>query len=399
MAEQTMEVLNPYAVTPAEGVSVGTVGELPTHETGNVLAANAQARAIANVRANVISAKEFPRNPMQSVDRILVECQRPTLADAAIYNFPRGKENVTGPSIRLAEVLARNWGNMTYGYEVLERRAPRSNTLAGAGASVIRAYAWDYETNVVIERQFEAKHWRTTKNGGYPITDDRDIYELEANMASRRVRACILQLIPGDVTQAAVMACRRTASNGLNEMMADATQRDKLIRQMLNIFAKKGVTQDDLEGYLNVRAADWNADHMLRLKEVKTSLDDNTVPLGDYFPRLAVDNQNATITKQQVKQLMEAAKATGMQGAISDDLKKMGIAKFADVPVGRFDDVLALIQSYGETVEKPAEKPADAPEKQGKQDTAKPAPEPAAMQQPQQPQQLPEPQQVTLAQV
>lgn len=40
-----------------------------------------------------------------------------------------------------------------------------------------------------ISRQFELKHWRTTKNGGYKLTDDRDIYELEANMASRRIRA------------------------------------------------------------------------------------------------------------------------------------------------------------------------------------------------------------------
>ena len=47
----------------------------------------------------------------------------------------------------------------------------------------------------------------------YAITDDRDIYELEANMSARRIRACILQMIPGDVTDAAVAACRKTASS------------------------------------------------------------------------------------------------------------------------------------------------------------------------------------------
>lgn len=355
MSEQ-IEIFNPYAVTPAQNV---TLTDAPRHESGNAVAANSEARVIASVKAQVLMAKQFPRDPMVSADRILVECQRPTLADAAIYSYPRGKETVSGPSIRLAEVLARNWGNMTFGYEVLERRPGHGTGMAGAGSSVIRAYAWDFETNVFIDRQFEVKHWRTTKNGGYAITDDRDIYEMEANMSSRRIRACILQIIPGDVTQAAVMACRRTASNGISEIMADPDKREKLVAQMIRIFGKMGVTQDDLETYLNAKVDDWSADHMLRLKEVKTSLEDNTVPIGDYFPRLAVENQNATISKEQVKKLMEAAKASGMQGAISDELKKMGIAKFADVPIDRYDEVFALIQGYGEPVSK-----LDAPQQE-----------------------------------
>lgn len=343
------EILNPYAVLPAQ-----TEQQIPAqrHESGNAIAANSEASAVAGVKVRVLMAKQYPRDPALSMDKILAECQRPTLADAAVYSFPRNKETVSGPSIRLAEVLARNWGNMTFGYEVLERRPSVGRT---PGSSVIRAYAWDFETNLFIDRQFEVKHYRSTKSGGYTLTDDRDIYELEANMSARRIRSCILQIIPGDVTQAAVMACRRTASSGISEMMSDPGKRQKLVSQMIRIFDRMGVTQDDLEGFLNVKADDWNADHMLRLKEVKTSLEDNTVSLGEYFPRLAVDNQNATITKAQVKTLMEAARATGMQGKISDELKKAGIAKMADIPAARYDEVLALIQSFGEPVETPRE--------------------------------------------
>lgn len=337
----TGEVYNPYAVAPAGG---GMMEDRARHEGGNALAANAEARVVAEVKAQVMMARQFPRDPGAAVENILRECQRPTLADAAVYTFPRGKETVTGPSIRLAEVMARNWGNNTFGYETLERK-PGSGR--NPGVSVMRAFAWDLETNTYISRQFEIKHWRSTKSGGYAITDDRDIYELEANMASRRVRACILQMIPGDVTDAAVNACRQTAASGVSAMMADPKKRAALVTKMLKIYGGMGVTQEDLELCLSCKADDWTADHMLRLKEMKVSLEDGTVALGDYFPRLATENQNQVVTKDQVQALMAAAKATGYQGKVSQELKKMGIAKFADVPAGRYEEVMAMIQSFG----------------------------------------------------
>ncbi len=47
----------------------------------------------------------------QAADRILNACTRQTLADSAVYKvYQVRRENVEGPSIRLAEVLAQNWG-------------------------------------------------------------------------------------------------------------------------------------------------------------------------------------------------------------------------------------------------------------------------------------------------
>ena len=309
------EVLNPYAVGPAQGMQ-----DIQRHESGNAIAAEGEARAIASIKAQVIMAKQFPRDPELAMERILNECKRATLADQAVYSFPRGKEMVTGPSIRLAEMLARNFGNITFGYEELERRPAQGGK---PGSSVIRAYAWDFETNMVVERKFEVRHWRNLKNGnGYAITDERDIYEYVANMASRRIRACILQIIPGDVTDAAVSACKLTAGNKISVMMANPQQRGAVVSKMVKLYEGMGVT-----------------------------LDDNTTALGDLFPRLAVDNKDEVVTKEQVKALMEAAKATGYQGKVTAELKKMGIAKFADVPVKRYEEVMRMIQGFGLPVE------------------------------------------------
>lgn len=339
--DEEMVVGNPYAMQPAaQGVSMQ---EQPRHESGNAIAANAEARVVAEVKAQVLMARQFPRDPSVAVDNILRECQRPTLADAAVYTFPRGKETVTGPSIRLAEVLARNWGNNTFGLEVLERKPGIGNS---PGVSIMRAFAWDLETNTYISRQFELKHWRSTRTGGYALKDDRDIYELEANMGSRRMRACILQMIPGDVTAMAVGACRKTAISGLSASMKDPNQRQRIITGTVKVYAKMGIPQEDLENYLNAKVDDWNADHMQRLKELKMSIDDGVLSIGELFPHLAGGDKNETINKDQVRVLMQAAKKTGRQGEISDALKKLGIAKFADVPTGRYQEIKELVESF-----------------------------------------------------
>jgi len=67
---------------------------------------------------------------------------------------------------------------------------------------------------------------------------------------------------------------------------------------------------------------------------------------GELFPHLAGGDKNETINKDQVKVLMQAAKKTGRQGEISDAMKKLGIAKFADVPVGRYQEIKELVDSF-----------------------------------------------------
>ncbi|MBQ7110481.1 MAG: hypothetical protein IJO06_04585 [Thermoguttaceae bacterium] len=39
----------------------------------------------------------------------MTACQRPGLASVAVYVYPRGGSKISGPSIRLAEEIARNW--------------------------------------------------------------------------------------------------------------------------------------------------------------------------------------------------------------------------------------------------------------------------------------------------
>lgn len=250
---------------------------------GNALMTAESQRAIAEIQAMSIMALHNPRNPQIAMDKILIECQRPSLAECAVYSFPRGGQNVTGASIRLAEVIKRNWGHIRSGWRCLER---------AKGRSVIEAYAYDIQSNVGENRTFEVRHWRDTKQGGKAITDERDIYELEANQAARRVRACILALIDGDVIEAAIDQCTRTL-----ETKVDVTPDG--IKRMLEAFAPFKVNQKMLEARIGRNLSSITPAQMVGFKNILNGLKDGMSTVENWFDKSLQDESMTQETSEQ----------------------------------------------------------------------------------------------------
>lgn len=226
------------------------------------------ARVVAEVQGMIVSAKRFPRDETRAFTRIMKACERPQLADAACYVFPRGSTTVTGPSIRLAEVLAQSWENLDYGIREIEQHD---------GASIMEAYCWDIETNVRRSMKFTVPHVRDTKHGRKQLVDARDIYENNANMGARRVRACILGIIPGDVVDAAIKQCEATMAKGAGEPLADR------IRKMVLAFTDLGVNQKALEKRLGHKVDTIVESEMVELKKIYRSIKDNFAARSAYF--------------------------------------------------------------------------------------------------------------------
>lgn len=225
------------------------------------------------IQGMVYMAKQFPRDTFQSWQRIKEACSRKTLAEVASYAYPRGGEKVSGPSIRLAEVLAQNWGNMTYGVMELEQKNGESQCLA---------YAWDLETNVRSEMLFTVKHERRTKKEGIKKLDDpRDVYETVANMGSRRKRACILAIIPKDIVDAAEEECEQTLKGNNKEPIADR------LKKMLDRFAEFGVTKDMIEKRAGFKFESFTEKDVLELGKIYNSLKDGVAKREDFFEVVA----------------------------------------------------------------------------------------------------------------
>ena len=257
--------------------------EMSVASAATAIAATKQAQ---EVQARMVVAKKFPRDEAAAMNRILKSCQRTTLAESAMYSYPRGGQEVTGPSIRLAECLAQNWGNIEFGYTELERKQ---------GESTIEAYAWDLETNTRQSKVFTVKHQRDKKGGSQELTESRDIYELIANQASRRVRSCVLAIIPGDVIDAAIQQCEITLKGGA---MNNGGSLDELITDMILHFANYGVTEEMLSAYIGKSIEAFNEKDVLKLRKVYTSLKDGIVG-NEYFLNRMKDSAAELQQKQE----------------------------------------------------------------------------------------------------
>lgn len=235
-------------------------------------AAMVVSRQAQEVQAAMVTAKKFPRNEFESFNRIMVACQRKGLAEKSMYEYPRGGERVSGPSIRLAEAMAQAWGNIDFGIIELEQKA---------GESQVMAYAWDLETNTRQVKIFSVPHVRSKKSGNVVLTEPRDIYEQVANYGARRLRACILGIIPGDVVESAIEQCERTLTGDNKEPLEDT------IRAVAATFEKEyGVTIPMLEKFIGCRIESFTMQNLIRLKKVYVSLKDGMAKREDYFEML-----------------------------------------------------------------------------------------------------------------
>lgn len=235
-------------------------------------------RAIAETQAALVIASQFPRNTKRAIDNIMIACQRPGLANTAVYQYAKGGSNITGPSIRLAECIAQCWGNIKFGMRTIE------DTKDGA---VVTTFAHDLETNTMCEKTFTVPHWRHLKNGkGYALTDPREKYENTANMGARRLRACVLAIIPGDIVESAVKECEKT-------MRANADCSPENIKKMVAAFDEFGVTKKMLEGRIQRRLDVIQPAQVIALQKIYQSLNDGMSGPEDWFE---VETKTAGVT-------------------------------------------------------------------------------------------------------
>jgi hypothetical protein len=253
--------LNPFA------------GQLATQKAGAAMEPES-ARAIAEVQAAIMLAKRFPRDQVEAADRVLAACCRPALAESAVYSYTRGGAEVTGPSIRLAEAIAQNWGNLQFGIRELAQ---------GGGKSTVEAFAWDVETNTRQTKVFEVPHVRHTKQGAKLLTDPRDIYEMVANQGARRLRACILGVVPGDVVDAAVAQCETTLRTKV-----DVTPEG--IKSLLAAYSEIGVSAEQIAQKLGHRVDSIVPAEIVRLRKIYRGIKDGYTSSEAEFPRLEGDS-------------------------------------------------------------------------------------------------------------
>lgn len=244
--------------------------ELPTAQVFSMSAETEKTKAIAEIQGAIFMARQLPRNEMTAYKKILQSAKRTTLAEKATFCFPRGGSMVKGPSIRAAETLAKYWGNIDFGIKELSQNL---NT----HTSEVMAYAWDLETNTRQTKTFTVQHIRATRTTMTTLTDPRDIYEKVANDGARRLRACILGILPSDIVEDFISECEKTLEGNNDKPLADR------IKDMLKKFEELGVTQEMIEKRMGTVASNFIAKNLVDLGAIYNSIKNNFMPVDKYF--------------------------------------------------------------------------------------------------------------------
>lgn len=250
---------------------IQTMGESAVPQTSSEVSQVMASKELARVQGQVFMAKQFPRDMSEVMNRIHASCERQSLAQISEYEYPRGGQKIIGASIRLVEEVARCYGNISYSWKELTRDMTNHK-------STVLAYAWDLETNLYSELEFDVYHYRSTRSGRTLLTDDRDIYELVSNQATRRLRRCLENVVPRDIVEDARERCHKT-------LESDTDWQDR-IDSGINIMKEQyGVSLKELEKRFGMSRRAFTANTCRELNRIYVSLRDGMSKVEDYFPK------------------------------------------------------------------------------------------------------------------
>ncbi|WP_233871359.1 hypothetical protein [Paraburkholderia adhaesiva] len=283
-------------------------------------------RELADLQVVYVMAGKNPRDELRAIDRIENAFTRLGLAEKAQYAYSRGGTDIRGPSIKAMEQIAAIWGNVDAAWRVRSRGVDQH----GIGYSEIETVAVDLQTRTRKRIGFIVPHWRDTNKGGYMLQDERDIYELCANQAQRRVRACLEAIIPGDVVEIAMLQADKT-------LKAKADTGPEAMLKMVDAFAEFGVTKEQIEKRIQRHLSAITAAQVVGLKRIYASLRDGMSDAGEWFEATGPKSAEGTAPAT------EGAGTAAVKSRMKASAKKKG----STAPAGKG----ATVMSYAEVVD------------------------------------------------
>ena len=244
-----------------------------------VSALEAMTRAEYDVAVN--TARKFPRKPKEIRDEIreLATLDEETAA-ACFYSLPRGGKNITGPSIRLAEIVFSAYGNITIMSRVvgMETEGPHKFV-------TVQAICRDLQKNSTVGLEKPRRIVGKLKNKGKLDEDD---IQLATNAALAIVRRdAIFQTVPGIYIKPALDAARKVA-------IGDATTLRDRRAKAIDAFAKLGVSLAKVLAFCEKGDhEDIGLEDMEKLIGAFNAIKDGTAQTDELFPdhRAPSDNR------------------------------------------------------------------------------------------------------------
>lgn len=230
----------------------------------------------AEINQQIATAHAYPRNPAKAKSGMLtIATMDEETAGACFYSLPRGGKSIQGPSIRMAEIAASQWGNLR-----VQTRIIATVVDGPAPHVVIEGVSHDLESNLAVSVQKTRRITGKKANKGVPDADD---IALAINACSAiAYRDSVFKVVPFAVVKPIVDRCRQIVAG---DSMTIAARRSKCFEA----FSKMGVTQKmilDSFGYRTIE--EITADDLSDLHGRSTAIREEGAVIEELFaPKVA----------------------------------------------------------------------------------------------------------------
>jgi hypothetical protein len=213
----------------------------------------------------VETAKKYPRSVATAIrNATQLVTFSAEAAESCHYSMPRGNKMISGPSIRLAEVIACQWGNMRIQTHVLE---------IGERDVTVVAMGHDLESNLATS--VETKR-RIVDRNGRRYNDDMITLTCNA-AASIAYRNVVFKLIPQALWQQVSNAALKKMRDG------DRPIEDRR-KHALAWFSERGISEKQVLQKLGLaKRDDILKDHIVTLQGIRNAVIDGNLTLANAF--------------------------------------------------------------------------------------------------------------------
>ncbi len=225
-----------------------------------------EAMSRAEIDIQISTAKRYPRQLEKATAKMkAMVCVNEQAADSCFYVIPRDKKPIEGPSIRLAEIVAMNYGNIR-----IIVRIPQINERE----IVVEWAAHDLESNYATAGSVSV---RIIDKYGRRYNDDMiGVTGLAAGSKARR--NAIFAIVPGTIVSELVNQARNMASGGDKPIEA---RRESAMKH----FRKFGVGDDRILGAVNrTDIGQLTNDDLSDLRGMATAIKDGMTTIDESFP-------------------------------------------------------------------------------------------------------------------
>jgi hypothetical protein len=233
----------------------------------------------------IATARAYPRSiDLFMSDSLSMATINEDTAAKCFYALQKGGKEIQGPSVRLAEIVAVNYGNLRFGQKYIGETEDGKSVIA-------EGFAYDLQKNVAA--RIEITRRIVDKFGKRYGNDVIETTKLAAGSIAKR--QAIFQVIPMMFTQQIFEQCKKAAVGDIKTL---SQRRTKAIEW----FAKFGVTQDRVLASVGKASLEE-----IGLKELEyliglsTAIKDGEIDVDAAFPQAVSEAKPTLVEKLKAK--------------------------------------------------------------------------------------------------